>query len=147
MLSYYRNRENNPLTIAIGFRCSDGVVLAADTQLTARDSHKFYETKMQPHLTEEHNVTFSFAGDYTLWRSFNEKFAQALHLVSRPLTVSKIKNVIEGVLSLFDVLDTNPGELNLLCGIAVPDRGFTLCKTQGHAIHEVSGYEYVARGG
>lgn len=134
------------MTIAIGFRCSDGVVLAADTQLTARDSHKLYETKMQPHLTEEHNVTFSFAGDYTLWRSFNEKFAQALQLVPRPLTVPKIKNTIEAVLSLFDVLDTNPAELNLLCGIAVPDSGFTLCKTQGHAIHEVSGYEYVGVG-
>src|SRR5579863_8297075 len=120
MLSYYRNRESNPLTIAIGFRCSDGVVLAADTQLTARDSHKLYETKMQPHLTEEHNVTFTFAGDYTLWRSFNEKFAQALPMLPRPLTVPIIKDAIETVLCFFNVLDTNPGELNLLCGIALP---------------------------
>lgn len=134
------------MTIAIGFRCSDGVVLAADTQLTVRDSHKLYETKMHPHQTEEHNVTFTFAGDSTIWKSFNEKFAEALPMLPRPLTIPIVKTAIETVLTFFPVLDTNPGELNLLCGIAVRGGGFTLCKTQGHAIHEVSGYEYVGVG-
>lgn len=134
------------MTIAIGFRCSDGVVLAADTQLTYRDSHKLYDSKMHPHQTEEHNVTFTFAGDYTLWRSFNEKFEQTLPMLPRPLTITRIKDAIETVLSFFNTLDTNPNELNLLCGIALPDGNFTLCKTQGQTIHEVSGYEYVGVG-
>ena len=134
------------MTIGIGFKCSDGIVLAAHTQLTAGDSHKIYECKMQPHYTDEANVTFAFAGDRVLWKSFNDKFDDALGLVPRPLTVHKIKNVIEGLLRHFEVLDTNPTELCLLCAIAIPDDGYALCKTEGHALHEVHQYDYVGSG-
>lgn len=146
MTVLWKPGEKQTLTIAIGFRCSDGVVLAADTQLTWAGSHKGYETKMHPHQTEEHNVTFTFAGDYTIWKSFNEKFAEALPMLPRPLTIPIIKTAIETILSLFSVLEANPNELNLLCGITVPGGGITLCKTQGQTIHEVSEYEYVGVG-
>jgi hypothetical protein len=40
-------RENKAMTIAVGFRCSDGIVLCADSQITARDGLK-YNAKLCP---------------------------------------------------------------------------------------------------
>jgi len=142
-------RRKPAVTIAIGFKCSDGVVLAADTQITWQDSHKYYERKLRPHFDETRtwNATFTFAGDPALWKSFNEKFRDAMALTQTvPVTASRIRDVIETVLQLFDVLHRDPMNLNLLCAVSVPGDTYQLYKTQGHTIHEVHGYEYVGCG-
>ncbi len=34
------------MTIGIGIKCTDGVVLSSDTQITFPGSHKYYESKI-----------------------------------------------------------------------------------------------------
>jgi hypothetical protein len=134
------------VTIGIGFKCINGIVLAADTQVTLQDSHKYYECKLYPHKQDEWTVVFTFAGDPMLMKSFDGKFKDAMKLCPPPYTVSKISDAIETVLQFFDVLRDRPTDLNLLCAVSVPSAGYALFKTQGHIIHEVHAYDYVGFG-
>lgn len=134
------------MTIGVGFKCSDGIVLCADTQITWSQSHKAYETKIYGHRQHEWTVAFTYCGNPTLMKSFNEKFWESMKLVSQPCGVAKIRDVIETVLSFFDILKDHPEELSLLCAIAVPAEIFALYKTERFAIHEVKEYDYVGMG-
>lgn len=141
-----RLSKRKAVTIGVGFKCSNGIVLAADTQMTWKDSHKYYECKLYPHRQHEWTVVFTFAGDPSLMKSFNDKFGDAMKLCPAPHAVGKIKDTIETVLQFFDVLRDQPTDLNLLCAVSVPSVGHALFKTQGHIIHEVHSYDYVGFG-
>ena len=134
------------VTIGIGFRCRDGIVLAADQQITWEDSHKAFERKLRSHFSEGWNATFTYAGSPILWKSFNDKFGEAIALLPDPLTVNRIRDVIETVLSLFDDLKDDPMKLSLLCAVTVPGDDHMLFRTSGYLIHKVTDYEYVGFG-
>jgi hypothetical protein len=74
------------VTIGIGFKCNDGIVLAADQEVRWEDSHKSYERKLRSHSSgDEWNATFTYAGSPVLWKSFNDKFGEAMALLPGPL--------------------------------------------------------------
>jgi hypothetical protein len=80
-------------------------------------------------------------------KSFNDKFDETMKMMKAPFMVSGIRDVIETVLSFFDVLKDNPTDLCLLCAICVSaEKDFRLFKTEGYTIHEVAGYDYVGIG-
>jgi hypothetical protein len=135
------------VTIGIGFKCIDGIVLAADQQVTWRDSHKSYERKLCGHSSgKEWNATFTYAGSPVLWKSFNDKFGEAMALLPVPPTVKSIRDVIETVLSFFDDLKQEPENLSLLCAVTVPGDDHLLFRTSGYVIHKITDYEFVGFG-
>jgi 20S proteasome alpha/beta subunit len=50
------------MTIAAGFRCSDGMVLCADSQMTASDGIKYNAQKIFSHSENQVDAVFAFAG-------------------------------------------------------------------------------------
>jgi len=50
------------MTIAAGFRCSDGIVLCADSQITAPDGTKYNAQKVFSYSSSDVDVVFAFAG-------------------------------------------------------------------------------------
>ena len=140
-------RRGMAVTIGIGFRCINGIVLAADQQVTWRDSHKSYERKLRGHSSgKEWNATFTYAGSPVLWKSFNDKFGEAMALLPAPPTVKRIRDVIETVLNFFDELKQDPENLSLLCAVTVSGDDHMLFRTSGYVIHKVTDYEYVGFG-
>jgi len=70
-----------------------------------------------------------------------------MKLVQRPFTESKIRDVIETVLSFMDVLDNDSDGLHLLCGIVVQPSGMKFLKTERKIVSEVhSRFDYVGVG-
>src|SRR5690348_3921471 len=55
-------REINSMTIGVGFRCMDGVVLCSDRQITSSAGHKYEERKILSHWTPEYRIVLSYAG-------------------------------------------------------------------------------------
>lgn len=88
----------------------------------------------------------TFAGDPDLVKSFNGKFDNAMGLANPPFTTAKIQDAIEMVLSFFDVLESDPQNLNMLCGICVPGKEMQLVKTSGKVVRSVGDYDYVGVG-
>jgi hypothetical protein len=135
------------VTIGVGFKCIDGVVLAADQQVTWEDSHKSHERKLRGHSRgDKWNATFAYSGSPVLWKSFNDKFGEAMDLLPPQPSVKRIRDVIETVLNLFDGLKDNPMSLNLLCAVVVAGEDHMLFRTEGHLIHKVTDYEYIGFG-
>ncbi len=134
------------VTIGIGFRCRDGIVLSADQQVTWGDSHKAYERKLRCHSSDGWNAAFTYAGSPVLWNSFNDKFGEAMKLLRKPPTIRIIREMVETILGLFDELKDDPTCLNLLCAVIVPGEDYALFRTEGNVIHSVRDYEYVGCG-
>lgn len=135
------------MTIGVGFKCIDGIVLAADQQVTWKDSHKFNESKLRGHSSGgEWNATFTYAGNPVLWQSFNDKFGETMAMLPEPPTVTRIRDVTETVLSFFDELRQEPENLSLLAAVVVPGEAHELFRTEGYVIHRVRDYQYVGFG-
>src|SRR5579859_2209531 len=62
------------MTIAIGMLCRDGIVLAADTQLTASGSHKRNGCKLFPQYSTLSPATWSVVVTYAGYPTFVESF-------------------------------------------------------------------------
>jgi hypothetical protein len=139
-------QKGKAVTIGIGFRCEDGIVLCADTQITYPAYHKYYDHKIYHHSeNNEYTTAFTFSGNPNLMRMFFDKFCEAVAVAQRPLTESKIRDVIETVLGCMDVLDND--ELHLLCGIVVPPSGMKFLKTERKIVSEVpSRFDFVGVG-
>src|ERR1039458_9611374 len=90
------------VTIGVGFRCVDGIVLCADNQITWQGSHKAYECKIRQHRTDEWTLVNTFSGDPEVFKSFNEKFDEAMPHASNPHTARQIRSVIASVISSMD---------------------------------------------
>ena len=86
------------VTIGIGFRCVDGVVLCADNQITFPGSHKFYERKLYQASGKDNEwqAGFTFAGTLDLMKNFYENFVEAMQDAKPPVEAATIKNVIKG---------------------------------------------------
>src|SRR5208337_2942352 len=141
--------ERKAVTIGIGFKCKDGVVLCADQQITWSGGHKYYENKIYPLQTDEYTVAFTFAGNPNLMKSFKGKFDAAMKLFPPPYTGERIQDAIETVLGLMDALDTDPDGLHMVCSVVIPGQEIRLIKTARKVVSQVSdyvAYDYVGVG-
>lgn len=87
------------MTIAAGFLCSDGIVLCADTQLTA--NYKQQGQKVWLHAYDDVCVGVTGAGDYVLLKLANQQIEQRVR--SGMDTDTILHGVVEPVLaSIYD---------------------------------------------
>jgi hypothetical protein len=136
------------VTIGIGFQCVDGVVLCADTQITAFPSYKKHECKLYKHVGKGWSVAFAFAGNSNLMKAFDAKFAEGVTTIQEPFTVQKIGNRIEGVLLSMDVILNDSTGLHMVCAVAVPPVAILL-KTEGQIVRGLNAdrfYSFVGAG-
>jgi 20S proteasome alpha/beta subunit len=110
------------MTIAAAFRCSDGVVLCADSQMTAvNDGMKYNAQKLFSYSTENVDSVFAFAGAETFSKMCIERLSKVVE-VSNPSTIEvNLRNEALAIHQEYapQALATNPAEYDLNVFLAV----------------------------
>lgn len=138
------------MTIALGFLCQDGIVLGADTQLTATGSHKRYACKLFRHNSSLAPWAWSsmvtYSGYPACADSFNNRFRDEMREAEGkwPITAEIVRDVIIGILRSFDPTDSESTEF--LCGVALPNTEHRLYRTKGTLVSEVRDNAYIGVG-
>jgi hypothetical protein len=123
--------------------------LCSDTQITYPANHKYYESKIYNYSDsgKETGIAVTYAGNPNLMKMFDGKFSAALKLVAKPYTTEKVQEVIETVLSMMDLVDSDPDGLHMLCGIAIKGVSPVLLKTERKIVGRVvENFDYVGVG-
>src|SRR5271170_6684014 len=72
------DRRNKVMTIAAGFKCSDGIVLCADSQMTASDGTKYNAPKIFSYSENQVDAVFAFAGSEVFSKMCIERLAKRI---------------------------------------------------------------------
>jgi hypothetical protein len=119
-------RESMTMTIAVGFRCVDGVVLCADTQMTDKSSgFKFEDDKIHTisHYGGENRwtVAIAYSGDPNILKSLYEKVSRALIPKADAVTLEDVRDAIQQ--ALLDVHNTSANMdteyIDVICGVSI----------------------------
>lgn len=142
-----QRRRERKLTIATGFRCSDGVLLCADTEHTLGDQLKFSSSKISVIDAKGLMVAIAGAGDAAFIRMAFEK---AVDRVLACDEIESIKGAIEE--TILDIHDKHirlyPGEQKpyfdlLVAAWTEKERRATLLRTSSTAIVDGGLYECI----
>jgi 20S proteasome alpha/beta subunit len=139
------------MTIATGFWCDDGIVLASDTQITYDTGYKGYESKMYEVRESDWTAIFTYAGVPDVMRKFYGTFLEdALHPKNGALTSSckGLTKLIEDVLSrmAYD-FRADPGrDLYMLAALAIPNKELGMIKTSNETVCIARPYEQIGVG-
>ena len=119
------------MTIGIGFRCTDGVVILSDTQIS-NGAMKYYEGKIHSMPLKgsegQCGVVLTYAGSPALWKKFRDKFDSTMRDTQYDPTPANIEQTVSELLnqmtsSLYDAAG-NPN-LYLLCGTVCEGKELT----------------------
>jgi 20S proteasome alpha/beta subunit len=72
------HREAKAMTIVVGLKCQDGVVLCADQQITASGAFKFNECKIHTESMGHTSIVFAYSGLPSLDKEVREKMMRKL---------------------------------------------------------------------
>lgn len=88
------------MTIGIGIKCTDGIVLCSDTLITVQGSHKFYLSKIYPidFPNNAGRVCFTYAGEPDLMKTFTDKLLWEIQSDHCITSVQGARELIEDVL-------------------------------------------------
>jgi len=141
------------VTIGIGFRCTDGVVILSDTQIS-NGAMKYYETKIYSIPLEGSEgrcgVVLTYAGSPALWKKFRDKFDCSVRDAQYDPIPTNVEQTISELLyqmsnSLYD--PTGNPDLYLLCGVVCAGHEAILLKSQAETVHRVvDGFDAVGAG-
>ncbi|MFY9950013.1 MAG: hypothetical protein WAK27_15045 [Candidatus Sulfotelmatobacter sp.] len=132
------------MTIGVGFRCDMGIVVCSDTQITWKDRHKAYESKLFYLSGTNWTMASVYAGDPQLWKSFRDKFKE---LIKGEVSDTKeLRDILETAICYFSELETDPMALSLLMGFVIPGKEIRLVKTEGRLVSDVNIFDYIGCG-
>ena len=143
--------KGKAVSVGVAFRCTTGIVLCSDTQITWKDQHKAYDTK-QFYLAGIHWTMASvYAGDPQLWKSFRDKFYELIEAFStshsrEPETTKELRDILETALCYFNELDSDPMALCLLMGFVIENKEIKLVKSEGKLVSDVNVFDCVGCG-
>jgi 20S proteasome alpha/beta subunit len=87
------------MTIAIGMLCSDGIVLAADRQLTLEGGHKYQEQKIFPIDGGDWKAVLTYAGSPDFVREVQERLVRRLNREEIKADCRTIHETLEKILT------------------------------------------------
>ncbi|QNI30999.1 hypothetical protein H7849_18045 [Alloacidobacterium dinghuense] len=145
----YRKRESlsilpvnskrvKAMTIAVGFHCDDGIVIAADRQFTSQGFFKYHEEKFafEDKGDLSTRIIFVFSGDPGLFKEAHQKIMGFLRLAELP-TVDLVQQTVEGVLTSMGwkehFLDNS---LFMLVGVVEPFENPVLLVFNNRSLHQ-----------
>ena len=133
------------MTIGIGFKCVDGIVICADTQITVEGSHTFYAPKVWDYREpdDKWSVVFTYAGSVDLMDSFKDKLIRFLG-DNEPATTLDLKDATEIVLN--NMRSVAKRGLDMLGALCIPDKELRMIKTSDRLVSNAADYEYVGAG-
>jgi hypothetical protein len=137
------------MTIGVGFRCVDAIVIASDTQVTFGGSHKYYEEKIFEFVGPNYSwsAIFNYGGLPDLMRRFAGEFGDATHQI-QITSISDLTNVIKTVFvdRIFpSVAGFDSEKLSMIGGLCVNGQ-LSMIKTRGENLLPARDYEYVGIG-
>jgi len=136
------------VTIGVGFKCVDGIVLCSDTQITFQGSHKFHQNKIcEIELPSAGGwACFTFAGDPDLMMMFKDRLVDSMGKADYIPTGHNTRKLIETTLArMKNVIMPNPYGLFTLFGLSIGS-DLQLIKTSKITVNEVPLYDYVGVG-
>lgn len=138
------------MTIAAGIRCSDGIIVCADTEHTG-DVNKFQESKIIS--IEDHTfITGAGATDYILMTA--EKLKDELKL-AHPVNVADARQIVETVVrgvhaehifNFYNASDPNRPSMELIIAMRCTGGDLALLKTTNSAVRLGSQFEFAGSG-
>ena len=144
-------RENlRALTIAAGFRCTDGVLLCADTEMTLGIA-KYPQSKFRHYTTLKSRPAFIYAGDRDFSLMAIGKVARAIHAADQAgedVELAIQEEIIE-IYEKYSVLPVIPGDQPLVLQSLVAlfgKRGRQLFSITGPSLAPVSDYACIGVG-
>ena len=135
------------MTIVIGFRCVDGIVICADRQITAPGAFKYHEPKISTEDFETFTAIFAYAGFPELAHEVHDKICAELHSIEpQDHIIETVRDVTAQILTssldrLFNSLD-----LQMLVGVNSCSEGTDLMKFGGKGVYVARDFEYLAYG-
>ena len=147
--------ERMAVTLIVGLRCTDGVVLAADTEESTAYTRGRTRKLLTRTFANDAVVAIAGAGSGDLIDSAVEQIFEMVD-TSKPKNIADLKALIRQALLRFyrqevrnyptrDPLDT---VVDLICAIRAPapDKHFALYKASGPVISSVSGFAVLGSG-
>jgi 20S proteasome alpha/beta subunit len=139
------------MTVAVGFWCADGIVLASDTQITYDTGYKGYESKMYEIREPNWTAVFTYSGVPDVMRKFYGTFLEdALDPKNSTLTTTckGLTKLVEDVLSRMGYdFRADPGrDLRMLGALAIPNKEIGMIKTFNETVCIARPYEQIGVG-
>ena len=134
------------MTIVLGFRCTDGVVICADQQITAPGAFKYHQTKITVEDFEGFSAVFAYAGQPGLALEVHDKIAKVLRDLGEQESVSDaVRQSVDSVLSDMGRLYTQL-ELQMLIGTTAVHQKAALVGFDGKSVHAALPFNYLGIG-
>ena len=128
-------RRAQAMTIAIGFKCDDGVILLSDRQISKEGGMKYYEKKLFEVSEECENglfhLSFVYTGDPDGAKLFiSELEERALDLQRNKRTLRTLKTCVQETLENDWKKHKSHMRAEFLCSISVTNEGFKLFRSR-----------------
>jgi 20S proteasome alpha/beta subunit len=133
------------MTIALGMVCSDGIVLAADRQLTLTDGHKYQEQKIFPIDGGDWKAVLTYAGDPGFVREVQQKLVSNLNREEIKVDCRATRDALEEILNGLGRQHGDVGT-DLLVAAYAPHEQPQLWKFNGRSIHRAYGFNCLGVG-
>jgi 20S proteasome alpha/beta subunit len=133
------------MTIVIGMLCSDGIVLAADRQLTRTDGHKYEEQKIFPIDGRDWKAVLTYAGDPGFVREVQQRLVDSLNKEEVKADSGAIHDSLEEILNSMGRQYGDVGTELLVAAWASRERA-QLWKFDGRSIHQAYGFNCLGVG-
>lgn len=139
------------MTAVVGLRCSDGIVICADRQVSSPDYHKYYERKISVECGSGWGVIFAYAGLPQLAKEAKEKMAKTLEdieigYVEGNVSPEKVQEIADDILT---DMGRHYADLNLQMLMAVStiqtlmSNSLDMFLFDGHGLHRAEGFSYL----
>jgi 20S proteasome alpha/beta subunit len=135
-------RENKAMTVVVGFRCSGGIVIGADRQVTAAGSHKYEEQKIFNVEGLGDSIVFAYSGLPSLAKEARDKI---LSKCSNDISGNTVYEAADTVLTEMGRLYTDLN-LQMLIGIATYKESPDLIKFDGKGLQYADDYNFLGIG-
>lgn len=123
------------VTIVVGFRCVDGIVICADQQVTASGAFKYHEPKISKEDFDNFTAVFSYAGSPEQANEVHDKICTVLH--NTPIekdVIEIVRATTEGILADMTRWYTEL-DLQMLIGVNSWREGVDLLKFGGKGVY------------
>jgi hypothetical protein len=157
-----RAREAKAMTIGIGFKCSNGVVLCADSQISKEGGLKYNEKKIytingvHPSDHDYHGITLCYAGDPDIMKLLCERIDGLFGQTCAPqdwdgsglitwndMFRGEVEKTLRGLYKTHSAKDQ---QLELLCAIFSKEAGVSLYRAQGRVVRSSEHAECIGVG-
>ena len=130
-------KGKKPVTIAIGFKSSDAIVLSTDRQITDYGSSlKYYEQKIYPLVGQGWCAVCAYAGYRNIMKAVQTEFARRVNFEPRP-TFAFLESCLTGVLQGVKKIDRKSmQDQQMFCALSGSE-GERLLRYQSDLLAEV----------